>query len=1037
MSAARRRRVGTWPAALATLGLATVIAAWGAPGGGATASPCPPGQVFHPQVGPRCQPEVRLESGIDSLLRDQEMVARNAAPLGLGSGAVAGAYDDAGHLASEPRAAGAGQPWTQVGTAPLMANGTYGTDTQDPQGIAGLGWVRVSGRVQGFAQDPATPGRVFAAVANGGVWEARDVGTNPVPGRASWRSIGDGIPTQMIGSVAYSPEQGGTVIAGTGDEATGSYAFQGLGVWRSLDDGRTWQHAAGVPDAILTFRVAVDPTTPATVYAATSQGLYRSTDDAASFTNVGLPTGTCAGHVAPTYTLADSCFFANVVTDVAVQDRDEFGDAGGRVIAAVGWRYGQKLDPDGSTQQSPQNGIYTSAASCSAGATCAMTFVSSATNGYVPQANIGRVALALAHGPQQKHTYVYSVVQDAAKLGGCIITDSGADPTCGQVPYSTTLYGAYVSADFGQTWTLMESAQQFGNDPTSFSALVNPVGSAEYSPGVQSWYNLWVEADPTLTDPTPAATGAPTRVLLGLEEVWETKTINAPVVGSQSFRVIGRYWNACDFELSGFPCPQSGSLGDGTTSHPDQHAALMMPTNGGGVTLVIGSDGGAYWQRIDGSSDFSNGGSHPVCGAATCGVGWGDGANDGLYTTQPYDAEMSGDGTVVAGLQDNGEDMITPDGVHHMVFGGDGFYTAIDPANSRNIIEEYTVGNLSMSTDGGNSWTSINPSLTSAIGAVPFAVDPLNPKHVLIGGRDIEERNYGYTLHCSGSTDPTCAEWNQVFDLGTTQYPGQTPPKTCSAQNCGASNALTAEDVLGDSAYVGFCGYCSVDTGKLPFGRGIATNVGGSAPPRQMTSAGWHIAAAHGLPTRFITSLSIDPADANTIYVTLGGYGRRWIPPGAYGDDVTRVGTGHVFRSTDHGEDFTDMSANLPDAPANWVTIRNGQLIVATQTGVYLSTPDKSSYSVLGYGLPGTATWKVSLSPDHQSVLAATYGRGVYRYNFPTTAPAPSPGGSTLPNTANGASALSLPDPAPVAVWLGAVTLLWGLRRRWAERARG
>ena len=52
--------------------------------------------------------------------------------------------------------------------------------------------------------------------------------------------------------------------------------------------------------------------------------------------------------------------------------------------------------------------------------------------------------------------------------------------------------------------------------------------------------------------------------------------------------------------------------------------------------------------------------------------------------------------------------------------------------------------------------------------------------------------------------------------------------------------------------------------------------------------------------------------------MTLGGYGRRWIPPGSFGEDTSNVGVGHVFVSHDHGEHFTNISGNLPDIPANW-----------------------------------------------------------------------------------------------------------------------
>jgi len=174
-------------------------------------------------------------------------------------------------------------------------------------------------------------------------------------------------------------------------------------------------------------------------------------------------------------------------------------------------------------------------------------------------------------------------------------------------------------------------------------------------------------------------------------------------------------------------------------------------------------------------------------------------------------------------------------------------------------------------------------------------------------------------------------------------------------------------------------------TQNVPFDNGVATNVGGA----------WHIAAAAGLPKRYITSIRMDPADVRTVYVTLGGYGRRWVPPGAEGEDTSLVGTGHVFKSADAGETFVDVTGNLPDVPANWSLVRNGQLIVATDVGVFVSADTAGGmWAQLGRDLPVAPVFKVRLQPgDPDNLIAATFGRGVWSFRFSretatTTAPA-------------------------------------------------
>jgi hypothetical protein len=162
-----------------------------------------------------------------------------------------------------------------------------------------------------------------------------------------------------------------------------------------------------------------------------------------------------------------------------------------------------------------------------------------------------------------------------------------------------------------------------------------------------------------------------------------------------------------------------------------------------------------------------------------------------------------------------------------------------------------------------------------------------------------------------------------------------------------------------------------------------------------MTPAGWHIAAAQGLPERFVTSIAIDPADATkrTIYVTLGGYSRRWVPPGTLQDRSASVGTGHLFKSTDAGATFTDVSGNLPDVPATWVTPRGKQLIVGTDIGVFsTNTKGKLDFVSLS-GLPVVPTSTMNLKPDDPNLLVvATYGRGIWTYCFEQPFPGTSGG---------------------------------------------
>jgi len=91
-----------------------------------------------------------------------------------------------------------------------------------------------------------------------------------------------------------------------------------------------------------------------------------------------------------------------------------------------------------------------------------------------------------------------------------------------------------------------------------------------------------------------------------------------------------------------------------------------------------------------------------------------------------------------------------------------------------------------------------------------------------------------------------------------------------------------------------------------------------------------------------------------------------------------------VFKSSDAGETFTDVSGDLPDTPANWSVVHNGHLVVGTDIGVFESCDNTGgTYSQLGTGLPAVPISTLRLKPgDPDLLVAATYGRGVYTYRF-------------------------------------------------------
>ena len=126
------------------------------------------------------------------------------------------------------------------------------------------------------------------------------------------------------------------------------------------------------------------------------------------------------------------------------------------------------------------------------------------------------------------------------------------------------------------------------------------------------------------------------------------------------------------------------------------------------------------------------------------------------------------------------------------------------------------------------------------------------------------------------------------------------------------------------------------------------------------------------MPNRYVEALAIDPADTTgrTVYVGFSGFSRKWTEgPGA--------GYGHLWKTTDGGATWVDISGNLPDIPVNDVLLNNGKIVLATDLGVVVSSDGGASWSRPGGNLPYTTVMDLTLGPDGL-VYAATHGRGIW-----------------------------------------------------------
>src|SRR5262245_36982270 len=144
-----------------------------------------------------------------------------------------------------------------------------------------------AGRARALAGVPGQPNTFYAGFDNGGVWRSTDYGANWVP-------LFDDQSTGSIGAIAVAPSNPSIIYVGTGAGIIRPDLAIGDGVYKSTDEGRTWQHL-GLRDSQMIAAIAVDPGNPDRLFVAVlghpygpnpERGVFRSTNGGRTFEKV-------------------------------------------------------------------------------------------------------------------------------------------------------------------------------------------------------------------------------------------------------------------------------------------------------------------------------------------------------------------------------------------------------------------------------------------------------------------------------------------------------------------------------------------------------------------------------------------------------------------------------------------------------------------------------------------------------------------------------------------------------------------------------
>ena len=145
--------------------------------------------------------------------------------------------------------------------------------------LRGIGPAYMSGRIADIAIHPEDDNLWYVAVGSGGVWKTKNAGV-------TWKPIFDGQSSYSIGCVTIDPNNPHVIWVGTGENVGGRHVGYGDGVYRSSDDGTTWENM-GLKSSEHISKIIVHPENSDVIWVAAQgplwskggeRGLYKTTD---------------------------------------------------------------------------------------------------------------------------------------------------------------------------------------------------------------------------------------------------------------------------------------------------------------------------------------------------------------------------------------------------------------------------------------------------------------------------------------------------------------------------------------------------------------------------------------------------------------------------------------------------------------------------------------------------------------------------------------------------------------------------------------
>jgi photosystem II stability/assembly factor-like uncharacterized protein len=740
-----------------------------------------------------------------------------------------------------------------------------------------VGPTNISGRVADVAvADRGSSRRLYAGSCCGGVWASDDLGQ-------TWQPVFDKEASTATGALAVAPSNPDILWVGTGESNIFRSSYTGTGVYKSTDNAKTFQNM-GLIDTGTIGRIVVHPTNPNIVYVASAgqewvenemRGVFKTTDGGKSWTHV-LKISPKTG-----------------VNDLAMDPSDP------NTLYAGAWQRQRRKWNDPRVEVGfSEGGIFKS--------TDAGKSWTRLTQGLPPSNVLGRIGVAVAaSNPNVVYGYIDNYDCDTPAAAG----GRGGNPGGSAARCPIKGNEVYRSNDKGATWTRVS-----GQDEEQ-RAFVKNMGAS------YAWVFGNIRVDPT--DENTIYTLA-----LG---------VSVSRDGGKTFGRIGQPW-------PGAPPPAAPAGGRGGGAGGDNHGMWIDPKNP--HFLVLGNDSG-FRTSTDGGQTWRR-------------------ADLPIQTIFSTNFDMDTPFRVYASVQDHGSyraaiDIRNGRDLKGMPWEGapGGEYTqhAVDPKNP-NIL--YT-GKLSRTDysvaapEGGRGG--------GAAGGAGAPPPPTGPQRTTNITPRIAQGEDPLRMQVLAPIEVSPHDSNTIY-FGT-QYLYRSRDRGDTWER------VTADLSYGDKAKIGDIPHQLVITiSESPKQKGLIytgtddgrlyVSIDDGKEFRELTAA---------LPKRqWIAKVVASQYDAATVYVA---------QQGRYDEDFAP----RIYKSTDYGKTFRSIAGNIPGGPINMVREDPGDanvLYAANDFGVYVTTNGGQRWEVLGGNLPSVAVMDFIVHPRDRMLVIGTHGRGLW-----------------------------------------------------------